>query len=437
MQTARNMLQFIEKSPTCFHAVENLKCELLRKGFAEVKEAESWKLEGGRGYFVTRNDSSIIAFFIPGQSDAENGATDNKTAGIKGFHIIASHSDSPCFKIKEAPEMMVEEQYVKLNTEKYGGMILSTWLDRVLSVAGRIAVKEEGRIVTKLVNVEEDLLVIPNVAIHMNRDMNKGVEYNPQVDMLPLFATAGEEQGKGALLKKLAAVAGVEAENILGHDLFLYPREKGRILGADETFILSPRLDDLQCAYASMTAFMESVPGAYINVCAVFDNEEVGSGTKQGADSTFLEDTFLRISESLGVKKSEYLSWIADSFLISADNAHAVHPNHPEKADPTNRPYLNGGIVIKYHGSQKYTTDAVSAARMKDYCKQAGVPCQTYANRSDILGGSTLGNISTAHVSVSSVDIGLPQLAMHSAVETAGVKDTEYAIEAFKVFWAE
>lgn len=423
VQTTQNMLNFIEKSPTCFHAVDNLKSMLLEKGFAEVKETENWKLETGKGYFVTRNDSSIIAFCIPNT--------------IKGFHIIASHSDSPCFKIKEAPEMVVEEQYVKLNTEKYGGMILSTWLDRALSVAGRIAVKEDGKIVTKLVNIEEDLLVIPNVAIHMNRDMNKGVEYNPQVDMLPLFATAGEEQGKGALLKKLAAAANVDAEDILGHDLFLYPREKGRILSADSTFILSPRLDDLQCAYASMKAFMESTPAQYINVCAVFDNEEVGSGTKQGADSTFMEDTFLRISESLGVTKSEYLSWIADSFLISADNAHAVHPNHPEKADPTNRPYLNGGIVIKYHGSQKYTTDAVSAARMKDYCKQASVPCQTYANRSDILGGSTLGNISTAHVSVSSVDIGLPQLAMHSAVETAGVKDTEYAKEAFKVFWAE
>lgn len=437
VQTAREMLDFIEKSPTCFHAVENLKSELAGSGFAELKEKEDWQLERGKGYFVTRNDSSIIAFSIPASANGNDADGSNIAADIKGFHIIASHSDSPCFKIKEAPEMIVEEQYVKLNTEKYGGMILSTWLDRALSVAGRIAVKEDGKIVTKLVNVEEDLLVIPNVAIHMNREMNKGVEYNPQVDMLPLYSGAGEEQGKGALLKKLAIVAGVSAEDILAHDLFLYPREKGRILGADSSFVLSPRLDDLQCAYASVKALKESVPGQYINVCAVFDNEEVGSGTKQGADSTFLEDVFRRISESFEVKESEYLRWIADSFLISADNAHAVHPNHPEKADPTNRPYLNGGIVIKYHGSQKYTTDAVSAARMKDYCNRAEVPCQTYANRSDILGGSTLGNISTAHVSVSSVDIGLPQLAMHSAVETAGVKDTEYAVAAFKVFLAE
>ena len=271
----------------------------------------------------------------------------------------------------------------------------------------------------------------------MNRDMNKGVEYNPQVDMLPLFADTVESQGKGSLMKKVAKAAGVKAEDILGHDLFLYVRDKGRILGENGEFVLSPRLDDLQCVYASLRAFLESKPAEYINVCAVFDNEEVGSGTRQGADSTFLEDTLYRISEALSVGRGTFLQWIADSFLISADNAHAVHPNHPEKADPTNRPYLNGGLVIKYHGSQKYTTDAVSAARMKNYCEKAGVPCQTYANRSDIAGGSTLGNISTAHVSVSSVDIGLPQLAMHSAVETAGVRDTEYAVKALKVFWEE
>lgn len=333
--------------------------------------------------------------------------------------------------------MMVEDNYIKLNTEKYGGMILSTWLDRALSVAGRVAVEEGKGIVTKLVNIDKDLLVIPNMAIHMNRDMNKGVEYNPQVDMLPLFAGSTESQGKGALLQQIATAAGVEPEAVLGYDLFLYPREKGRIFGENGEFVLSPRLDDLQCVFAAVSAFVESIPKKYINVCAVFDNEEVGSGTRQGADSTFLEDTLQRIGEALEVDGSDYLRWIAGSFLISADNAHAVHPNHPEKADPTNRPYLNSGIVIKYHGSQKYTTDAVSAATMKSICRKAGVPWQTYANRSDIAGGSTLGNISTAHVSVASVDIGLPQLAMHSAVETAGTRDTEYAVKAMKVFWQE
>lgn len=430
-KSAKDMLEFIEKSPTCFHAVENVKQMLLGAGYTELLEAEDWQLAPGGGYFAARNDSALIAFRLP-EGEAE------------GFHIAAAHSDSPAFKVKESPEMAVEGAYLKLNTEKYGGMILSTWLDRSLSVAGRIVVKGKNGLETRLVNVEKDLLVIPNVAIHMNRDMNKGVEYNPQVDMLPLYAGCDEKPAKdkdgkkkSVLMKRVAKAAGVKQDDILGHDLFLYPREKGRIIGENGEFVLSPRLDDLQCVYTSFRALAESAPQRYINVCAVFDNEEVGSGTRQGADSTFLEDVLWRIGESLQMSRSRYLQMIAGSFLISADNAHAVHPNHPEKADPTNRPYLNGGIVIKFHGSQKYATDAVSAARMRRICEKAGVPCQTYANRSDIAGGSTLGNISTAHVSVSSVDIGLPQLAMHSAVETAGVKDTGYAIEAFKVFFAE
>ena len=235
----------------------------------------------------------------------------------------------------------------------------------------------------------------------------------------------------------VAKEAGVEPEDILGQDLFLYTREPGRILGANEEFVFSPRLDDLQCAYSSMKAFLESKPQEYINVCAVFDNEEVGSGTRQGADSTFLVDVLIRVCEAADKTPGQYRQLVAGSFQISADNAHAVHPNHPEKADPTNRPYLNGGIVIKFHGNQKYTSDAVSSAKMKDLCKKAGVPCQIYTNRSNILGGSTLGNISTAHVSVSSVDIGLPQVAMHSAVETAGIMDTWYCVEALKVFYQE
>lgn len=425
---AKEMLEFIEKSPTCFHAVANV-CEMLAaKGYHELQEAREWQLKPGEGYYVTRNGSALIAFKVPCGLKGDTPA--------KGFHMIASHSDSPTYKVKEAPEMTAENTYVKLNTEKYGGMIQSTWLDRALSVAGRIVVKEKDGVMTRLVNVDKDLLVIPNLAIHMNRDINKGYEYNPQVDMLPLYADCSDGK-KRSLMKRIAKAAGVKQEDILAHDLFLYPRDKGRIIGEGGEFILSPRLDDLQCVYTSAKAFAESEPGEYINVCAVFDNEEVGSGTKQGADSTFLEDTLYRIGESLGVTRGEYLRMVAGSFLISADNAHAVHPNRPEKADPTNRPHLNGGIVIKYHGSQKYATDAVSSAKMKRICEEAGVPCQTFANRSDTVGGSTLGNISTAHVSVSSVDIGLPQLAMHSAVETAGVKDTKYAIEAFKVFYKE
>lgn len=424
MKCAREVLDFIEKSPSCFHAVANVKEMLQEQGFTEVKEAQKWELVPGEGYYVTRNDSALIAFRLPEKQ-------------ARGFHMTAAHSDSPTFKIKELPEMTVEEHYVKLNTEKYGGMILSTWLDRALSVAGRVVVREGRELVTKLVNVDKDLLVIPNVAIHMNREMNQGVAYNPQCDMLPLFADCSEGKKKNAFMKRIAKAAGVKAEDILSHDLFLYPREKGRVLGENGEFLLSPRLDDLQCVFAESRAFCESRPEEYINVCAVFDNEEVGSGTKQGADSTFLEDTLYRIAEGLGLEKGDYLRMIAESFLISADNAHAVHPNHPEKADPTNRPYVNGGIVIKFHGSQKYATDAVSAAKLKGLCEEAHVPYQTYANRSDIAGGSTLGNISTAHVSVSSVDIGLPQLAMHSAVETAGAKDTFYAVEMMKKFFAE
>lgn len=422
---AKEMMEFIEKSPTAFQTAANLKEVFAGLGFWELRETEKWETEPGQGYYVTRNDSSLIAFRMP-QTDAP-----------KGFHISAAHGDSPAFKVKESPEMAVEGAYVKLNTEKYGGMILSTWLDRPLSVAGRVVVKGKAGIETRLVNIEKDLMVIPNVAIHMNRDMNKGMEYNPQTDMLPLYGDCGNGKKGSMLLKRIAKAADVKQEDILGHDLFLYVRDKGRIFGDGGEFLLSPRLDDLQCVYASAKGFAESVPGSYINVCAVLDNEEVGSGTKQGANSTFLEDTLWRIGEGMKLDRGGYLRLIADSFLISADNAHAVHPNHPEKADPTNKPYLNRGLVIKFHGSQKYCTDAVSAAKMRSICEKAKVPCQTFANRSDIQGGGTLGNISTSHVSVSSVDIGLPQLAMHSAMETAGVRDTKYAVDAFKAFFGE
>ncbi|MBQ7358506.1 MAG: M18 family aminopeptidase [Lachnospiraceae bacterium] len=417
---AQEMMTFIDKSPSSFHAIANLAEMFEANGYEVLDERKQWKLKKGGKYYVVRNGSAAIAFHIP-------------AGEIKGFHMTSAHSDSPTFKVKENPEMLAEDQYVKLNTEKYGGMIHSTWLDRPLSVAGRVTVKEDGQIVSKLVNIDKDLLVIPNLAIHMNREVNKGVEYNPQVDMLPLYG-AGP---KGQFMKQIAKAAKVKAEDILSHDLFLYVRDKGRVIGKDGEYVLCPKLDDLQCVYASAKAMVESTPTGYINVCVVFDNEEVGSGTKQGADSTLLTDTLVRIKEALGKTESDYLSWIADSFMISADNAHAVHPNRPEKADPTNRPYLNGGIVVKYHGSQKYATDAVSAAVLKDLCKEAEVPCQTFTNRSDSIGGSTLGNISTAHVSVSTVDIGLPQLAMHSAVETGGVKDTEYAVKMFKVFFAK
>ncbi|MBQ9143156.1 MAG: M18 family aminopeptidase [Lachnospiraceae bacterium] len=429
MSAAEGLLDFIEQSPSVYHVVDNIKKLLLQKGFIELKETESWEIKPSKGYFVIRNDSSLIAFRMPGKQP-------------KGFHIVASHSDSPTFKVKENAGMTVEERYIKLNTEKYGGMILSSWMDRPLSIAGRIVVKDENDTPqVKLVNVDKDLLVIPNVAIHMNRDINSKYEYNAQIDMLPLMALgkveAAAKDKEHFVFKEIAAAAEVDMETILGHDLFLYVRERGRILGANSEFVLSPKLDDLQCVYTSTQAFADTKPKQYVNVLAVFDNEEVGSGTAQGADSTLLSDVLLRIGEVLGWSHGDYCGMVADSFLISADNAHAVHPNHSEKADPTNRPYIGGGIVLKYHGGQKYTTDAVSAARLKLLCEEAEITYQTYTNRSDIAGGSTLGNISTAHVSLSSVDIGLPQLAMHSAVETAGVQDTEDAIKLFQKLYAK
>lgn len=424
-QEAEGLLQFIKESPSTYHVIANIKDRLQKAGFEELKEKDAWNVSYGKRYFVIRNGSSVIAFKMP-------------KADAKGFHIIASHSDSPTFKLKEKAEIAAEDKYVRINTEKYGGMILNTWLDRPLSVAGRVVVKNsEGMPEVRLINIEEDLLVIPNVAIHMNREANDGMKLNPQVDMLPLMALSSAKDAKGSMAKLIAENAGVAVEDILGQDLYLYVRDGGRLVGANKEFILSPKLDDLQSAYASMEAFCNVDPAEYINVLAVFDNEEVGSGTMQGADSTLLEDVLKRMAESLGLTTSDYLRLVADSFLISADNAHAVHPNHPEKADPTNRPYIGGGLVIKFHGSQRYTTDAVSAAKMKLCCEKAGVPFQTFFNRSDMLGGSTLGNISTSHVSLSSVDVGMPQLAMHSAVETAGTADTTYARKAFEVFYAE
>lgn len=440
-QAAEECLQFINKSVSCYHVVENAEKLLKEQGFEELKEQEDFSVSKGKGYYVKRNDSSVIAFKIP-------------KGEAKGFHIMASHSDSPTFKIKAEAEQAADGGYVKLNVEPYGGMIHATWLDRCLSVAGRIAYMEEGTLKTKTVNVDEDLLVIPNVAIHMNREMNKSLTYNPQVDLQPLLCAqsaaaegaaeeqnvqdAQNEQGKknnNVLLKKIATYAEVKEDDILGKDLFLYVREPGKLAGAGKELMIAPRLDDQECVFASLKGLLISEPEKYITVCAVFDNEEVGSRTRQGASSTFLKDTLERVVEALGISKNNYLKMLSESFMISADNAHGVHPNHPEKADPTNKPYLNQGIVIKYHGGQKYTTDAWSEAVMKSICKEAEVPYQTYCNRSDISGGSTLGNISQEQISVACVDIGLPQLAMHSAVETAGSKDVEELVELAKVFY--
>lgn len=418
---SQQLLEFIENSPTCFHAVQAMTDILSAEGFTELKENQKWHIENGGRYFVTRNGSSLIAFTVPVQE-------------MKGMHIIASHSDSPSFKIKENPELESEGHYIRLNVEGYGGMIRAPWFDRPLSVAGRVIVKDkaQGGFRSILVDIGRDLVMIPNLAIHMDRQINDSCKYNIQKDMLPIY---GDLSAKGTFMKLIADTAGVPEEEILGHDLFLYNRQKGTVWGASGEFLSCSRLDDLQCAFASLKGFLAGKRQEYLAVHCVLDNEEVGSVTKQGAASTFLYDTLTRIHTSLGLSQEDYLIHLADSFMISADNAHAVHPAHTDKADPANRSYINGGIVIKFSASQKYCTDGVSAAIFRDLCQRAGVPVQTFVNRSDMAGGSTLGNISNTQVALNTVDIGLPQLAMHSPYETAGVKDTGYLIRAAEEFF--
>lgn len=420
--TISELAAFIKEAPTAFHAVEKISGILDENGFEKLSETEKWKLERGKGYYVTRNHSSIIAF----------------RAGDElldySFHVTASHSDSPAFKLKEKAELEIKKKYTVLNTEGYGGMICSSWFDRPLSVAGRAIVKTDAGLKTRLVNIDRDLLMIPGLAIHMDRTANEGHAYNKQVDMLPVLSGAAKEPGE---IKRLAAgVLGVPEESIYGMDLFLYNRMEPAVWGGDNEFFSGPRLDDLQCAYASLKGFLSGNHRKNVNVFACFDNEEVGSGTKQGADSTFLFDVLWRINRALGMDDEDFYRAAAGSFMLSCDNAHAVHPNYQNKTDAANCVYMNEGIVVKSHAGQKYTSDALSIAVFKAICEKADVPVQFFANRSDAAGGSTLGNIAMSHVSMNAVDIGLPQLAMHSAYETSGVKDTDYLIKAAEQFYS-
>ena len=419
MKLTGELLNLIENSPSCFHATENF-CAMLRDaGYVQLLETERWTLREGGKYFVVRNGSSVIAFRIP-------------RADFSGFMISAAHSDSPTFKIKENAEL-AGRAGVRLSTEKYGGMLMGTWLDRPLSVAGRVLVREGGRIVTKLVNIDRDLLIIPNVAIHMNRTANDGAKFMANVDTLPLL---GGEDAAGSFRTLVAQAAGVRAEDILGSDLFLYVRTRGSVLGAHDELIAAPKLDDLECAFGCMKGFLSAQAADSVPVCCIFDNEEVGSETKQGAASTLLSDVLQRICAALGRDGEGYRMAVANSFMVSADNAHAMHPNHPEYADAANCPQMNGGVVVKFNANQRYTTDAVSAAVFRSVCADAGVPVQVYANRSDLAGGSTLGSIANTKVSLNTVDIGLAQLAMHSAYETAGAKDLDYLTAAMTEFYS-
>ena len=415
---SRDLIHFIAKSPSTFHAVRGIKAALLYAGFTEIREEDTWQIEKGGKYVVTRNGSALMAFTVPQE-------------GAEAFHITASHCDSPTFKIKEDPEI-ADGPYVKLNVEGYGGMIMSTWLDRPLSVAGRLLVTENGHLAEKLVAIDGTMLVIPSVAIHMDRSMNQHKEWKVQKDMLPLYGMTG---AKTPFMDVIAAAAKVKAEDILAHDLILYSRVPAAIWGEEREFISSPKLDDLQCAFACFRGFTQGEKEKYISVYALFDNEEVGSATSQGAGSTFLANTLERLARSLGYSYDETMAMIARSFMISADNAHSVHPNYPEYADPVNRPVINGGIVIKYSAAQKYATNAFSAAYFKKLCKDHDIPTQAFTNHSDNPGGSTLGNISNTVIAMPTVDIGLPQLAMHSSYETAGVKDTAYLVDAVTKFY--
>ena len=402
LEHVQELFDFIQQSPSCFHVIENVKKQLTEQGFEELCENKNWQIKEGGKYFVTRNLSSVIAFKVP-------------TKDFKSFHIVASHSDSPTFKIKDHPEQMVKGKYVQLNTERYGGMIYSTWFDRPLSIAGRALVKTETGVATKLLNIDRDLLVIPNLAVH-----------------LPLY---GDAASKDTFNKLVAEACGTAEENIISTDLFLYNRTAPTVWGAHNEYMSCAKLDDLECAFSSLKAFLKGENSQSISVCAIFDNEEVGSSTKQGANSTFMYDILHRINENLGRTEEQYHTAVASSFMLSADNAHALHPNHPAISDPTNPVYLNEGIVIKHNANQKYTTDAVSSAIFQKMCEEKNVPYQHFVNRSDVAGGSTLGNIANTHVSLNTVDIGMAQLAMHSSYETAGVLDLDYMIAGMEAFY--
>lgn len=427
LKFAEELIDFIYESPTAFHAVENVKKELEKNGFKELKEEEKWNIEKEGKYFVTKNDSAVTAFVVGKGKIQEN-----------GFKIIGAHTDSPCFRVKPNCEMVSEGTYFKLNTEVYGGPILNTWMDRPLSLAGRVTLKGKNILFpeTKLVNIKKPIMIIPNLAIHMNRNINQGIELNKQVDTLPLVSLVNENFEKdNYLLKIIAKELNVKGEDILDFDLFLYEYEKGSIIGLNDEFVSCGRLDDLEAVHAGIAALIKAGASEATNVLVCFDNEEVGSSTKQGADSDMLSNILERIVLTQGGNREDFFRALSKSFIISSDSAHAVHPNKGEKSDPTNRPVINKGPVIKIAASQSYTSDSNSSAVFEAVCKKAGVPMQKFVNRSDERGGSTIGPISSTHINIRSVDIGTPLLAMHSIRELCGVMDHYYAAKCFEEFY--
>ncbi len=409
--TIQKLTAFLDGAKSVYHAAAQIAAELEQAGYTCLQESQNWDLMPGGKYYLTRGGTAVMAFRIPEGTP-------------KGFMMSASHADRPTFKVKENGTLA--GKYTRLAVERYGGMLMGTWLDRPLSVAGRVLVQTDRGIESKLVDIDRDLLLIPNVAIHMNRQANEGYKWNPAVDLLPLMGGADAKERFDALLKEAAG------GEILGHDLYLYVRQKASVWGLDEEFLSSAALDDLECAWCCTQGFLKADPSGSVPVLCVFDSEEVGSSSLQGAASDLLENLLGRICAAMGWDLTQLL---ASSFMVSADNAHAVHPNHPELADAANAPVMNGGVVMKFNANQRYTTDGMSGGVFRTVCKRAQVPVQTYYNRADLPGGSTLGNISLCHVSVPTVDVGLPQLAMHSSYETAGVKDVQFLVTAMQCYY--
>lgn len=427
-QIARELIDFIHESPTNYHAVLNIKKQLMENGFKQLFSGEAWHIEKGGKYFVTKNHSSLYAF-IPGEGNIAE----------EGFKLVCAHSDSPTFRIKPNAEMPVEGKYLKLNTEVYGGPIMYTWFDRPLSMAGRVMTKSDKPLkpATQFVNFKRPILIIPHLAIHFNRAVNdQGNPLSKQKDMLPVLCMINEKFEKdNFLLKLIASEMQVNPEDILDFDLTLYEYEKGCLVGLNNEFISSGKLDDLAMVHAGLQGLINSRPCKKTKVLAIFDNEEVGSGTKQGAGSPILRTILERIVFNLGGSQEDLYRAIHNSFMISADMAHALHPNYAEKHDPTNHPVMNGGPVIKINANQKYITDGDSAAVFETICSMAQVPCQKFVNHSDMAGGSTLGNILLGQMEMRGVDIGNPMWAMHSVRETAGVLDHEYIIKALTTYY--
>lgn len=414
-----DLVEFLQESVTPFHAAATAESWLRAAGFTRLEEADYWNLEPGKGYYTTRNGSSVVAWRVPDHA-------------IGGWRIVASHSDSPTWKIKT--DIVENDGCRRLSVEGYGGMIMSTWLDRPLTVGGRVIVKTEDGIESRLVCIDRDLLVIPSLAIHFQRDINKGHTFNPQVDMQPLWGPAGSR----TLTDLVAEELGVDTADILDSDLQLVTRQAPTQIGPDGEFFMAPRIDDLECAATTLLGFLDAAAetdSACAPVWAMLDNEEVGSSSRMGAESSYLRDVLDRIVDAIPHSGQAMHRAMANSFMLSADNAHATHPNFPQKSDPCAPVRLGGGVVLKYNASQKYTTNAVSGAIFRTICEKADVPVQVFTNRADEAGGSTLGNLQSHTLPIPMADIGLAQLAMHSAVETASVADAEAMTKAVAAFY--